>query len=174
MSLIVTFVDLNVDGGAVNCRCSRLHETKQKHRQRRRFPQRRKGAKKNGKKALKKAALGIPRRTLRLCAFAGTFSFLSFLNTAASFLLIDARHPVLVKNAIDLFTTVLQHLLNLILQLLIAAADAHRDVEDKRQERLIELRRDSNNFQRNARLLREVSGEWTPDNRHVNVALGNC
>src|SRR4051794_1789984 len=99
MSLIVTSYDLKVEGGAVNWRCSRLHEVRHKARSRN-SPQRRKGAKVEPA-AKKKVLLN---QSLRLCAFAGNF----FLNTAASFLLIHARDLVVAQDAIDLAATSVQ------------------------------------------------------------------
>src|ERR1044072_9848165 len=98
MSLIVTSYDLNVEGGCVTCRCSRLQATKSNRHGRKIFTQRRKAAK----------CCRVPE---------------VFLNTLPSF---HARHLVVLEDAIDVGAALFENLFQLISQILIAATDAHR------------------------------------------------
>src|ERR1044072_9764007 len=109
MSLIVTSYDLNVEGGCVNCRCSRLQATKSNRHGIKIFTQRRKAAK----------HCRLPE---------------VFLNTLPSF---HARHLVVLEDAIDVGSALFENLFQLISQILIAAADAHRNVEYTSEERRV-------------------------------------
>src|ERR1044072_5125790 len=102
--------------------------------------------------------------TLRLCAVAGEI----VLNTTASF---NSRHAVVSQNPVDLTAPLLQELIDTIPELLIAAPYSHRNVKNKRQERLVDLRRHGHDLHWHTRLFREVTCQRSPDNREIDVTL---
>src|SRR5437764_5413472 len=61
---------------------------------------------------------------------------------------LDTRHSVAVEDGVDLRAAALDDLLELVVQPLIAAACAHRDVEDEREEGEIDLRMDRSDVER--------------------------
>src|SRR5437763_5566130 len=90
--------------------------------------------------------------------------------TARTRLPLDTRNSVRIENAIDVRLSSLDLVIESFAQFGVTAAHAHRDVEDERKKRRIDLRRDRNDVECHSLLSRKEAGLRSPHDGDVDVA----